>query len=199
MARKDDVGRFHELSATYDSSWFQRYIEPLHDAVLEQALRALQGRNPNAIVDVGCGTGRLLRKASQHWPSAELIGIDPAAGMIEVARNLSPNARFYQAPAENLPLADASADLVLSSISMHHWSDAGLGMREIHRVLRDRGIFCLADIAIPSWLAKLFRSKAKSGAERAELLRGNGFSIRHQQSVWSGFALISTTESFPAE
>jgi ubiquinone/menaquinone biosynthesis C-methylase UbiE len=170
LTAKNDVERFHEWSATYDDSWFQKYLGPLHEKILERISRyGLEGSSPQTVVDLGCGTGRLLTRAGKHWPGARLVGIDPASGMIEVARANNPNAEFYQAPAESIPLADETADVVLSSVSMHHWNDAGLGIREAHRILRKGGMFCLADIAVPRWLARLFHSKAKSRAALHEL------------------------------
>jgi ubiquinone/menaquinone biosynthesis C-methylase UbiE len=71
-----------------------------------------------SILDIGCGTGRLLRKAQERWPKARLFGVDPAEGMIEKARQLLPEARLYVGMAESLPLPDDSVDVVLSTSSL---------------------------------------------------------------------------------
>lgn len=113
------------------------------------------GNAPESILDVGCGTGRLLRKAGQRWPSARLVGVDPAQGMIDVARRLSPGTVFYTGSAEAIPLPDASVEVVLSTMSFHHWKDRAAGVREIARVLRPGGRFCLADATLPALVAKL--------------------------------------------
>lgn len=65
------------------------------------------------------------------WPEAHLAGVDPAQGMLEVARHLTPEARFYLGSGEALPLEDASVDLALSTISFHHWQDQAAGVREV--------------------------------------------------------------------
>src|SRR5437879_4726343 len=64
------------------------------------------------------------------------------------------------AAAEALPYPDQTADLVLSSLSFHHWAAQQKGLQEIARVLRPAGWFCLADHTIR--LAKLFGEKPKS-------------------------------------
>jgi len=129
-----DIERFNRWSASYDQSVFQRlFFGPVQRTVLSMA--DLQSE-PATIIDVGCGTGRLLRSAKERWPTARLIGVDPSEGMIEIARQLNPHTEFYIAPAEAIPLADVSVDLAFSTISFHHWSNQLGGIREIARILR---------------------------------------------------------------
>jgi ubiquinone/menaquinone biosynthesis C-methylase UbiE len=151
----DDVREFNRRSATYDSSWEQwLFFDRLQRAVLGLVESEV---NPESVLDVGCGTGRLLRKAGERWPNSRLISVDPAGGMIEKARLLMPNATFYVSMAESLPLPDASVDLVFSTASSHHWRDKVQGVREVRRVLRPGGRFFLADIWPPLGLSKIFR------------------------------------------
>ena len=134
-----DIERFNRWSASYDQSVFQRlFFGPVQRTVLSMA--DLQSE-PATIVDVGCGTGRLLRSAKERWPKAQLIGIDPSEGMIEIARKLNPHATVYVAPAEAIPLADASVDLAFSTISFHHWSNQLGGIRQgcLRRMVRAVG------------------------------------------------------------
>ena len=150
---RKDVEHFNRWSHTYDESWIQRYAERVHTEMLNVVTSETAA--PGAVLDVGCGTGRLLRKVRAVYPSAQLFGIDPAEGMVEVARRQIESATIYLAAAESLPLADSSVDIVLSSISFHHWTDQLTGLREIRRVLRPGGRLCLADISIPAWLEAL--------------------------------------------
>jgi ubiquinone/menaquinone biosynthesis C-methylase UbiE len=162
-----DVEHFNRWSRTYDDSWIQRYADRVHTEMLNVVTNEIAA--PNTVLDVGCGTGRLLRKARALYPSAQLFGVDPAKGMVELARGQVPSAAIYLAAAESLPLSDSSVDVVLSSISFHHWSDQLGALREISRVLRAGGCFCLADISVPAWLAKLLRhSKVKSPAATSQ-------------------------------
>ena len=86
---------------------------PVFDRIHTGVLRFVTVKSaPGDIVDVGCGTGRLLRKIRERWPHARLTGIDPAEGMVKKARHLMPDAAFMVSPAECIPLPDASADLV---------------------------------------------------------------------------------------
>ena len=187
----NDVERFDSWSKTYEDCWGQRFFDRVHELMLDLVTAANAALRPSAILDVGCGTGRLLRKAAARWPAAQFMGIDPAQGMVEVARRLTPCGDFRQGFAESLPLGNASVDLALSSISMHHWRDASLGVLEVVRVLRPGGWFCLADITLPPWLAKLVRSKAKNSKAIRELLIQSGFRIQCERAALASFVAIS--------
>lgn len=148
-----DVQHFDRWSHTYEDSWMQkRLFDPVHQAMLALAAKL---DTPGTVLDVGCGTGRLLRAASTYWPKAQLIGVDPAEGMVEVARQLNPHSTFMSGTAETLPLSDASVDLAMSTLSFHHWHDQAAGIRDIARVLRPNGYFFLADVSRPMWQTKI--------------------------------------------
>jgi ubiquinone/menaquinone biosynthesis C-methylase UbiE len=153
--KTDDIQRFDRQSGTYERSYLQGL---LFDRIHRSALSLIpHDTRPEAVLDIGCGTGRLLRKVAARWPAAHLIGIDPAEGMVEEARRLTPGATFYVSPAEALPLPDSSVDLVMSTTSFHHWLDQAQGLHQIARVLRPGGRFLLADVLLPFGLSKVIR------------------------------------------
>jgi ubiquinone/menaquinone biosynthesis C-methylase UbiE len=181
--REKDVERFNQWASTYEHSWLQRvFFDPVHQATLALAAGIVQ--QPMDILDVGCGTGKLLRRARTCWPEAQLIGVDPAQGMIEMAKRLTPNATFSTGMAEALPLEDASVDLALSTVSFHHWQDQAAGIREIARVLRPGGCFILVDASFPDWVVRIFRLKRfHSPAQLRTLFIQAGFQVQTQQKI----------------
>src|SRR5258706_8238079 len=126
-----DVGHFDEWSETYEGSRLQRLLfDRMHAAILA-AIGALgdDARGANGtVLDVSCGTGRLLRAIGARWPEARLVGVDPAEGMARVARERTPGAAIHFGAAEALPLPDASIDLAVSTVSFHHWRDQAQGL-----------------------------------------------------------------------
>ncbi len=175
----NDVGRFGRWAPTYERSYMQRWLfGPAHARMLDLLAAYGPSTPPRRVVDVGCGTGRLLRVVAARWPEAELIGVDAAAGMVEEARRLNPKARFENAVAESLPLPNSSADLVLSSISFHHWADQAKGVNEVARILRPGGWFCLADHEF--LLVRLFGEKVRSRAEVWRLMADAGLTVKRQ-------------------
>lgn len=177
-----DVRHFERWSHTYENSWMQRRLfTRVHTAVLDLAASLPP---PERVLDVGCGTGRLLRAAALRWPDVQLIGVDPAQGMVDVARVLTPGAAFHRGLAEALPLPDASVDLVFSTISSHHWHDQAIGVREIARVLRPGGHFILADFVWPRGLAWLpLHGTGQSASARQRHFTAAGLSIERQQTI----------------
>ncbi|HET6192410.1 MAG TPA: class I SAM-dependent methyltransferase [Trebonia sp.] len=140
--------RFDRWAPRYDRSaqqWF--FFGPAHAAALQTASAA--GMTPEDVLDVGCGTGRLLERAAQQWPKAHLLGIDAAPLMIAEAKKKhggDARFRFEVADAVALPLGASAVDLAFSTFSHHHWSDQQAGVREIARVLRPGGVFILAHV-----------------------------------------------------
>jgi ubiquinone/menaquinone biosynthesis C-methylase UbiE len=171
------LDHFDEWAITYDKSITQRlFFGPIQKAMLDIIQKSATIASPVAILDVGCGTGRLLRSAGRRWPQAKLTGVDFSKQMIAEASRLLPSAQWFAAPAEQLPIQDASVDLALSSLSLHHWSDQAKGLSEIARVLRPGGFFCLADQTMPRWLARLADSKSFTAQGLRDALRQAGFS-----------------------
>ncbi|MFZ0961816.1 MAG: class I SAM-dependent methyltransferase [Terriglobia bacterium] len=188
----DDIKRFNRWAATYDQSVMQRLVfGRIHAKMLDLLGRELKSP-PRGILDVGCGTGRLLRAALLRWPEAQLMGVDPAEQMIAHAQRLNPKATFKVAPAESLPFSDQAADLALTSISFHHWANQAQGLHEIARVLRPGGWFCLADHTI--LLTKLFGEKVRSRKQICALISGAGLTVRQQQSLGMRLVLITLAQ-----
>jgi len=138
---------FDRWARTYDECALQPVFRAAHNAVLGRARRITI--RPRRVLDVGCGTGRLLRAAMTLFPDSVLVGVDVSGGMLAVAGSAAPLTRrlgHVQAAAEGLPFADASFDLVVSTASFRHWTDQDAAMREIGRVLAPGGLFGFADL-----------------------------------------------------
>src|ERR1039458_9131944 len=121
-AHHGDIERFDEWSTTYDRTPGQLFFGRIHRPVVNAVC---SGRVlPRRVVDLGCGTGRRPEPPPPGGPGAELVGIDPAQGMIGVARPrfaAEPRVRLEVATADHLPLADASVDLATTTTSFPHW------------------------------------------------------------------------------
>jgi ubiquinone/menaquinone biosynthesis C-methylase UbiE len=134
----------------------QRIIfNPIQRAVLEVAEEQV-GR-PGAILDVGCGTGKLLKSARSRFPDARLVGVDAAEEMVKYAQATSPagTIEFRQAMAEELPFPNGSFDLVFSTMTFHHWQDQARGAAEVARVLTPGGRWLLADFVASGFMKPL--------------------------------------------
>jgi ubiquinone/menaquinone biosynthesis C-methylase UbiE len=99
------------------------------------------GRAIRRALDLGCGTGRFTEAVAVHF-DADVIGLDPSAKMLDVARakRRDDRVRYARACAEALPLPPASVDLILMSMVFHHFDDPPAAVRECRRVLRRDGL-----------------------------------------------------------
>lgn len=114
----EDVQAFERRSGRYeDSIWQSIFFDRIHHLALNAVPACFE---PGTILDIGCGTGRLLRAAARRWPHAHLLGVDPAEGMVALARHLTPGADFQVNLTETLSLPSGSIDLAFSTASFHH-------------------------------------------------------------------------------
>jgi ubiquinone/menaquinone biosynthesis C-methylase UbiE len=153
----DLAGRYDRLRPM-DAGWWEVF-----DALVE-AGRLEAGR----VLDIGCGTGRLVdvlaRRGLRAW------GVDPSAEMLAEARGCRPpGGGFKQARAERLPFKDAWFDgAVLRQVVQHLELDAAFG--EAARVLRAGGRLAIAtfhpDHFDTVWVARLIPRVAAIDRER---------------------------------
>uniref|UniRef100_A0A803J9J1 Uncharacterized XB5811292 n=1 Tax=Xenopus tropicalis TaxID=8364 RepID=A0A803J9J1_XENTR len=98
-------------------------------------------------VDVGCGTGRSTQALAPYFQ--KVIGIDVSESQLNVARKCtSHNNIYYQiAQAEELPLEDASVDLINAGLAAH-WFNPEKFVQEAARVLKNGGCLALNSFAL---------------------------------------------------
>jgi SAM-dependent methyltransferase len=186
---RGNVDRFERWSGTYERHYLQRLVfEPVQEAVLD--LAAAEVPKPIAILDIGCGTGRLLRAAEQRFPGAVLEGVDAARGMIKNAQAFLPGGsriRFQVATAEKLPFANGQFDLAFSTMTFHHWEDQRGAVAEVARVLRPGGRWLLADFVVEGLMRYVRRAlRLRQFPERAQLdamLRPAGLAVLAERKV----------------
>ncbi|XP_073502744.1 uncharacterized protein [Phyllobates terribilis] len=124
---------------------YQKYMIPVSDEITNMVLsyvkRKTNGRPLDMAVDVGCGTGRYTLPLAAHFK--KVLGLDISESQINVAKQmtLAKNVSYMVAPAEKLPLKDASVDLVQAGLAAH-WFILDKFLDETVRVLKTRG--CLA-------------------------------------------------------
>ncbi len=109
---------------------------------------------PSVLLDIGCGTGTLLEKIISNNLANITYGIDPAIGMLSVAKQKLPQTNFFMGYSENLPLSNESVDTIVSTVSFSHWHDKRKALKEISRVLVPGGFALIIEHDMPSFLQK---------------------------------------------
>ena len=129
---------FHRGAACYDK------LTPVQQNLIVQMVERLEHVMPSkgSILDVGCGTGRLLGQLKGCFPALDLYGLDLAPNMIEQAREqLGAQAQLTVGDAEQLPYPDAYFDVVVSTSTLQWLDQLSLCFSEIYRVLKPGGRF----------------------------------------------------------
>jgi SAM-dependent methyltransferase len=139
-----------------------------YDDIAADCAAILDGRPSPEILEIGPGPGHLAERLLALLPDARWTGVDPAPAMLAAAlRRLeaaghAERATVVEADVAAMPLAEASFDLVVSSLSAHNWANAEAGFREIRRVMRPGGRALVFDL--PAGLAHLEGGTAGLGA-----------------------------------
>jgi ubiquinone/menaquinone biosynthesis C-methylase UbiE len=135
------VAEYARAAEHYDEKW-AFYVE----ATTRETLRRLPTTSGAQVLDVGCGTGELMRRLRAKYPHAVLAGLDPVAEMLAVARDkLSGNEDLRTGYADALPWGAGAFDVVVSCNMFHYISHPVQALREMGRVLRPGGSLVLTD------------------------------------------------------
>jgi ubiquinone/menaquinone biosynthesis C-methylase UbiE len=132
---------YDRLATSYDGRW-RRYV----DATTQRTLRHVPLRPGARLLDLGCGTGALLRAVVSREPEVVVVGVDVSAGMLAVAhRRLAGAATLVRGDVTDLPFTDSAFDIVVSASSLHYWRRPDRALAEAARVLKSDGRLIVTD------------------------------------------------------
>lgn len=133
---------FDQQAATYDFDFKGSHARALYPVMLKK----LSQIPFQSALDLGCGTGEMMKLILQADPHKELYGIDLSEKMLAVARSKLPDqVKLLSGDSESLPFPDHSFDVVYCNDSFHHYPAPQNVLREVHRVLKPDGTFLIGD------------------------------------------------------
>jgi cyclopropane fatty-acyl-phospholipid synthase-like methyltransferase len=114
-----------------------------------RAFDALEVAPGQHFLDIGCGSGYVVRWAAQVAPSVDALGLDVSAQMIALARASTtglPNARFRRASFPQIDLEPHHYDAIFSMETFHYLADLPNGLETVRTLLLPNGRFaCVVD------------------------------------------------------
>jgi ubiquinone/menaquinone biosynthesis C-methylase UbiE len=143
---------FDRWASTYD--WI--FPSVFYQAIHKRLLKYVNLPEKSNVLDLGCGTGRLLDRLANHFPDLRGTGLDFSPEMLRQARQLNrhhPRLIYVQGNAEALPFADSQFDAVFNTLSFLHYPKPEQVFSEVSRVLNSGGHFYLVDLTL-RWQAE---------------------------------------------
>lgn len=150
-------------------------------ADLEAVKAIVQRYKAPIVMDLGCGAGHISFAVA---PYAEtVVAYDLSEQMLAVVAETAQqrgleNIVAKQGEAEKLPCPDQAFDVVVTRFSAHHWADVPAAMKEVHRVLRPKGVAVIIDIVAPE------NPLHDTTLQAVELLRDASHVRDYRRSEW---------------
>ncbi|MBY6036155.1 class I SAM-dependent methyltransferase [Fictibacillus nanhaiensis] len=182
--RKMNGEEFDELVSFFDSMARTSWLKGIHDSLKEKS----GSWKELHVLDVGCGTGRLLLRGAEE--ADRLVGVDISSEMVKASiqqffyHELSGKSEFLVADAEDLPFENEAFHLALSTCVMFLLPNPAQGIKEIHRVLKEGGIIAMLNPSekMSQDSAVLYAKEHDiSGFERTALLKWSNVSTRRHR------------------
>ncbi len=136
---------FERWAPSYDWAFPSFIYQAIHKRLLTQVKLPAQAN----VLDLGCGTGRLLNRLATEFPNLRGTGLDFSPQMLRIARQSNrhhPRLIYVEGNAESLPFAEGQFDAVFNTISFLHYPQPQQVLNEVLRVLTPGGRFYLVDI-----------------------------------------------------
>ena len=186
---------------------YQRYLVPgITTKWAEDLVDRARLRAGEEVLDIACGTGVVTRLAARNVTPGHVTGLDLNAGMLAVARSVSSEGvpiNWMEGSALDLPFPPDRFDVVLCQLGLQFFPDQPRALREMRRVLRERGRAALSvyspiertpganafvralDEVLGPEASRIKRSEHSfaSPAQLEKLLRDAGFSAVDVQTV----------------
>ncbi|MEM7725642.1 MAG: class I SAM-dependent methyltransferase [Cyanobacteria bacterium P01_A01_bin.45] len=138
---------FNIWSFSYDWLFPSIFYQAVHQRLLEYVDLPTDSR----VLDLGCGTGRLLERLATHYPNLYGTGCDFSPQMLRVARrNKLQRQRliYIEGKADALPFTEGQFDAVFNTISFLHYPYPDKVFSEVARVLKTGGTYYLVDTTV---------------------------------------------------
>ncbi len=129
------------------------------------------------LIDLGCGPGDILIRIGEATPRLQLIGLDGAEAMLQLAEKMvntkgrQESIFLIQGDAKLLGFPDHSFDVVISNSLVHHLPDPLPFWKELRRVVKSGGTILIQDLARPRSEDEAWEIVERESGDEPQLLK----------------------------
>ena len=177
LDRPEVRASFDRASASYEEA------AVLQARVADELLSRLEpfSFSPGIVLDLGAGTGRMTGALKRRYRSALVVALDLSPCMLHEAKRHQQLFRRFErvcGDAMRLPVADASVDVVVSSLMLQWCDPPDPAFAEIRRVLKPDGFFAFSTLG-PDTLGELRSAWAEADGDPYAYNHVNHFTDMH--------------------
>lgn len=168
----DFVSNKQRLFDRWAPSYDCLFPSVIYQAIQQRLLKYVNLPPKARVLDMGCGTGRLLNRLASQFPNLHGTGLDLSSEILRFARSSNchhPRLIYLRGEADTLPFAENQFDAVFSTISFLHYLHPEHVLNQVARVLKPHGSFYLVDINCPQFLEPYLQVFQTTSAEAIRL------------------------------
>ena len=139
-------------ASRYERLWVQKHsLTPTRELVIEELSGLIDNGKEYKLLDMGCGTGQLIREIQKAFPKVKLscVGVDISPKMIEVAAANNPGAHFMVSSIDGTA-GEGEFDIVVCTHSFPYYNDQAKALRNFSTMLKPGGHLLLAQASVNS-------------------------------------------------
>ena len=138
---------WEKLAHKYNNLWVQKYsLGPTRREVRRIILPYLSGKPEAKVLEIGCGTGQLIKEIGEVHKNVDYLGIDVAENMVEIAKssNDGPRMEFRVCPVEEFS-SEAKYDIIFCTHAFPYFPDKAGVIKKMAELCSDAGEIIIAN------------------------------------------------------
>ncbi len=127
-----------------------------HYLIKVLSVKILKIKPKSNILDLCSGTGDFVKIISKLHPDCSIKGLDNSEKMLKFAKEKNPNKEFILADCTDIPFEDNEFDYITMGFGLRNIKKRELALKEIYRILKNRGQFLHLDFGEHNFLSSVF-------------------------------------------
>ena len=137
----------------YEKLWVQKYsLSPTRKGIIKEIKNIVKPGIAYSILDMGCGTGQLIRDMSQEFKDYDMkyTGVDISSKMLELAKARDSKSTYYNASVDDFSVKDNYFDIIVCSHSFPYYPHKQSAINKFYTLLKENGHLFLAQASANS-------------------------------------------------